>query len=83
MKPLHTLTADVSVGIYDNCERVARVYADKIICVWPTVKWVGNTGGYYEEKRAIRTLSVVSRVITALNDGCEDDAWGIIEEYFA
>lgn len=76
--PKHTLTKDVKVGIYDNCEYVARVYADKIILVSPYVKWVGNTGGYAESKVAIRDQAIVSRVLADIADDAEDSAWGKI-----
>lgn len=79
--PIQTITRDTSVGIYDNCEYVARIYKDKIIVVSPYVKWVGNTGGYAESKNAIRNQKTVDSVIQALADDCEDDAWDIIDGY--
>ena len=82
MKPLYTITADVSVGIYDNCVQVARIYADKIVCVLPYVKWTGNTGGYAEKREVIRVKSIVDKVIDAMGDGCEDSAWSEIDRYF-
>ena len=75
MKPLHTITKNVSVGIYDNCEYVARVYSDKIIVVSPYVKWVGNTGGYAERKEAIRDKKAVAAVLSDLADDAEESAW--------
>jgi hypothetical protein len=77
-KPISTITKDVSVGIYDNCEYVARIYSDKIILVSPYVKWVGNTGGYAEAKIAIREQSIIDSVIADLADDCEDSAWAKI-----
>lgn len=76
--PRHTLTKDVQVGIYENCEYVARVYADKIILVTPYVKWAGNTGGYAESKVAIRTQAVVDAVLADIADDAEDSAWTAI-----
>jgi len=32
--PLHKITKPVSVGIYDNCQYVARVYSDKVIATF-------------------------------------------------
>lgn len=74
MKPQYTITKEIQVGIYES-EQVARVYPDKIIVVWPTVKWVGNSGGYHEEKHAIRNQSIVDAVRQDLADECEDSAW--------
>lgn len=76
--PKYTITRDVSVGIYNNCEYIARVYADKIIVVSPYVKWVGNSGGYAERKEAIRTPAVVAAVLADLADDCEDSAFAKI-----
>jgi hypothetical protein len=75
MTPKHTLTKEVQVGIYENCEYVARVYADKIILVTPYVQWIGNSGGYAERKEAIRNQEVVSRVLADIADDAEDSAW--------
>jgi hypothetical protein len=75
------ITKDVQVGIYENCEYVARVYADKIILVSPYVKWVGNTGGYAESKVALRDPKLVADVRTDLADDAEDSAWGKIGRY--
>lgn len=77
-KPLFTICKDVSVGIYDNCEIVARIYKDKIIVVSPYVKWVGNSGGYAEAKNAIRDLKIIEAVLHDLTDDCEDSAWSKI-----
>jgi len=73
--PKHTITLDTQVGIYDNCEYVARIYKDKIIVVSPYVKWTGNTGGYAESKEAIRDPKVVNAVLADMVDDCEDSAW--------
>jgi len=80
-KPLNTITKDVSVGIYDNCEYVARIYTDKIIVVTPYVKWVGNTGGYAERKEAIRDPKTIAAVLVDLADDCEASAWEKIGNY--
>lgn len=79
--PKYTITKDVTVGIYDNCEYIARIYSDKIIVVSPYVKWVGNTGGYAESKNAIRDQKVIDSVLQAMADDCEDDAWLAIGMY--
>jgi hypothetical protein len=76
--PKFTLSLDVQVGIYDNCEYIARVYSDKIIVVSPYIKWVGNTGGYAERKEAIRTPALIAAVLADLDDDCEDSAWAKI-----
>lgn len=76
--PKFTISRDVSVGIYDSCEYVARVYVDKIIVVSPYVKWVGNSGGYAERKEAIRAPATIAAVLTDLADDCEDSAWAKI-----
>lgn len=73
--PLHTITLDTSVGIYENCEYTARVYAEKIIVVSPYVKWVGNSGGYAEKKEAIRDIDFVKKILADLEDECVDSAW--------
>ncbi|MEO8101925.1 MAG: hypothetical protein ABI790_05330 [Betaproteobacteria bacterium] len=77
-KPLHTITRDVQVGIYENCEYIARVYADKIIVLSPYVKWVGNSGGYAEARSAIREPKNITAILADLADDCEDDAWAHI-----
>lgn len=74
-KPLFTICKDVSVGIYNNCEYIARAYKDKIIVVSPYVKWVGNTGGYAEAKNAIRDPKIIEAVLQDITDDCEDSAW--------
>lgn len=76
--PKFTISRDVSVGIFDNCEYVARIYADKIIVVSPYVKWVGNSGGYAERKEAIRTPAVITAVLADMDDDCETSAWAKI-----
>ena len=76
--PKYTITLDTKVGIYENCEYVARVYADKIIVVSPYVKWVGNTGGYAEQKEAIRDPKTVAAVLQDLDDDAESSAWAKI-----
>lgn len=79
MKPMHTITKDVSVGIY-NSEYTARIYKDKIIVVSPYVKWVGNTGGYAESKQSIRDQEIIDEILTEMADDCKNAAWGLIGE---
>lgn len=81
MKAINTITKDVSVGIYDNCEYIARIYSDKIIVVSPYVKWVGNSGGYAERKEAIRDQKVIDAVLADMADDCADSAWSKIGRY--
>lgn len=76
--PIRTITKDVQVGIYENCEYVARIHKDKIILVTPYVKWAGNSGGYAEKKDAIRDQKVIDAVLLDLKDDCEDSAWSKI-----
>lgn len=80
-KPQYTINKPVKVGIYDNCEYIARVYPDKIITVSPYVKWVGQSGGYAERKEAIRDQATVDAVLADLRDGAEDSAWQTIGRY--
>lgn len=76
-KLLHTIEKSVQVGIYDNCTQSARVYEDRTIATLPYVKWVGNTGGYAEEKRRL-TGAQHAAILSLLEDGAEDDAWDVI-----
>ena len=71
------ITNDVSVGIYDNCQQVARIYDDRTVAILPYVKWVGNTGGYAERKFRI-TGPAHAEILAAINDGADDTAWRII-----
>ena len=80
MKPIHKITKDVQVGIY-NSGYIARIYKDKIIVVSPYVKWVGNTGVYAEAKKSIRDQKIVDKIIAAINDECEDTVWAVIGNY--
>ena len=77
-KPLFIMRKDVSVGIYNNCKYIARVYGDKIIIRSPYIKWVGNTGGYAEAKNVIREPNIIGRITRDLSDNCEESAWGKI-----
>ena len=74
---MKTITKTVSVGIYDNCEQIARIYDDRTVATMPYVKWNGNTGGYAEYK-----VKIVGRahedILAAMSDGAEDTAWEII-----
>ena len=82
MKPLSTITKNVSVGIWDNEEYVARIYKDKIIVVSPYVRWINNSGNLDYRKESIRDQKTVDRIIKELDDDCEDTAWEIIGNYF-
>jgi hypothetical protein len=72
---MKTIYANTQVGIYDNCQYIARIYRDKIIVTSPTVRWVGNTGGYHETKEAIRDQAVVDAVAADYADDCIESAW--------
>ena len=75
---MKTITMDCTVGIYDNCEYVARIYTDRVVVTSPYVKWVGNSGGYAERKERITDADVLASVRAALADAAEDSAWGAI-----
>ena len=75
---MHTITMDCKVGIYDNCEYVARIYPGRIVVTSPYVKWAGNSGGYAERKERITDPNVLASVRAALADDAEDSAWGAI-----
>lgn len=74
---MKTITKTVSVGIYDNCEQVARIYDDRTVATIPYVKWVGSTGGYAEHKIRI-TGKAHEDILAAMSDDAEDTAWEII-----
>ena len=81
MKPMHTITKDVSVGIWNNEEYIARIYKDKVIVVSPYVKWINDSGNLDYRKESIRDQKTVDRIIKELDDDCEDTAWEIIGSY--
>jgi hypothetical protein len=82
MKPLHTLTRQQSVGIWDNEKFIARVYADKIICVQPYIKWRNNSGTLEYVKYSIRDPEVIGWVLMEIKDGCDDSAIDICESRY-
>ena len=65
---------DIKVGIYDSKWSV-RVYEDRALLVMPTVKWVGQTGGYHEIKSRI-TGRDLSKLLAIAKSEIEDDAVG-------
>jgi len=73
-----TITKSCKVGIYDNCEYIARIYPDRIVVTSPYVKWVGNTGGYAEKRERITNPATLESVCAALADDAEESAWGAI-----
>lgn len=75
---MKTITKACKVGIYDNCEYIARIYADRIVVTSPYIKWVGNTGGYAERKERITDPATLATVRADLADDAEDSAWGAI-----
>lgn len=74
---MQTITMPVHVGIYNDCQAIARVYEDRTVATIPTVRWIGNTGGYHEGKHRIAGADHES-IKAALADDCEDTAWKII-----
>lgn len=78
MKTIYKISERVQVGIYDSYN-TADIYSDKIVVVMPCVKWVGNTGGYDEDKRSIRNAKLVQKITKELDDGCENTAWSMIK----
>lgn len=71
---MKTITKGVKVGIYENCEYVARIYPDRIVLTSPYVRWVGNTGGYAERKERIdNPVVVVAHVIGLLIEALAKD----------
>lgn len=74
---LRELRKGVKVGIYDNCEYIARIYKGKIVVTVPYVKWIGNSGSYAERKERISDIQTV-REVQACGYGQTERAWGII-----
>jgi len=72
------ITRDVSVGIYNNCTDIARIYPDRTVATLAGVRWVGNTGGYHEYKHRI-TGAAHQRILAAVARNAEL-AWEIIYE---
>lgn len=81
-KLLYTLEDTVDVGIYENCDKIAKIYDDKILLTIPEVKWTDNTGSYNETKVSIRDKKVIAAVIKEMEDECEDSAWNLINEEY-
>lgn len=77
----YTLRKDAKVGIYDNCEYVARLYKDRIVLTIPYVKWEGSTGGYAERKERITDLKTVREATQAAAYRQDERAWSIIGNY--
>lgn len=74
---MKTITRNLQVGIYDNCQQIARIYADRTVATIPYVKWVGNTGGYAERKIRIAGAAH-DEISAAIEDSADDTAWDII-----
>jgi hypothetical protein len=74
---METIRRPTSVGIYDNCAHVARIYADRTVATIAGVQWVGNTGGYHESKYRI-TGSAHAAIVAAMSDDAQETAWNII-----
>lgn len=73
------ITRDISVGIYDNCTDIARIYPDRTVATLAGVRWVGNTGGYHEYKYRIAG-DAHKRILAAMADDAVETAWEIIYE---
>ncbi len=43
-KAIRTWTDQVQVGIFENCNMVVKLFADKATARIPYVKWTGNSG---------------------------------------
>ena len=76
--PKYTIEQDVSVGIWNNEQYVARIYSDKIIVEMPYVRWLNNSGSLAIAKNAIRRDACIKAIIQAMDDDCEDEAWQLI-----
>jgi len=74
----YLIKRDVKVGIYENVEDVLNVLEKCTIAHLSEVKWIGNTGGYHLGKYRI-TGQEHADIRAALDDGCEDTAWQIID----
>jgi hypothetical protein len=74
---MKTISNEISVGIYDHCQQIARIYHDRTVATLPYVKWVGNTGGYAERKIRI-TGAAHEEILLAAEDGATDTAWEVI-----
>ena len=79
MKPIYTIKKDISVGIWNNKEMIARIYSDKIIVESPYVKWVNNSGSLGVSKNSIRNQKIIDRILIEMKDDCEYEAWELIK----
>ena len=77
---MKTITRDKSVGIWDNCTDVARVYDERTVATIEGVRWIGNSGNLHEYKYRI-TGKAHEQILAALEDGCDETAWAIIYGY--
>jgi len=73
---MKTITRETSVGIYDNCSDIARIYSDCTIAKLAGVRWIGNTGGYHEYRHRIAG-EAHQRILAAVALDSES-AWEII-----
>ena len=74
---------DTSVGIYDNCQNIARIYPDRTIVHQPGIKWDGNSGTLHTYKHRITgdAHADILKAVTEDEDGMGDQtAWGIIND---
>jgi hypothetical protein len=74
---MQTITRDTSVGIYDNCTDIARIYPDRTVATLAGVRWVGNTGGYHVYRHRIDG-EAHQRILAAMASDADETAWEII-----
>jgi len=69
---------DIKVGIWDNEEWTLRLYADRAVLHYPTVKWVNNSGSLkycsmrIEGKTHARLLKIADNQIADDEDYTEE-----------
>ncbi len=78
-KPIKKIEKSIQVGIWGDCDCIARIYADKIIITEPIVRWRNNTGSLSTKKWAIRSPKLIALILQDTNDDCIDEAWSRIE----
>lgn len=77
MKAKMTITRETSVGIYDNCRDIARIYPDRTVATLAGVRWVGNTGAYHEYRYRLDG-EPHRKILVAMADDAQALAWEII-----
>ena len=77
-RPLHTLTIDVRVDIWDT-EYTARIYRDKIVVTSPYTRWVNNSGSLDSTKDIIRDPGVIASIIKTHESAIADDEYDLTD----